>query len=199
MDFATAYTQSGLEAALPVKSELSPNGRAPLTKEAVDLAIAISKVEPISPHLICFTHLCENSFQIIPAKPNTNGHPEAIWRDEKTSWDIGPFQINLGWALRMVFNSELHSGSLRFTECMGTKFFEDDGVTPAAFTGLPLANGRLAARRLVVPRGWSGSGADRDRFYAVKYTGPLRQERRGGLWDLLHSNFENFFRLYMEG
>jgi len=182
-DFNTSLQSSGLAAALLAA------GRSAMTQEAADLAIQVTRFEPVTAALIAFTHCCEHGFEIAPSLPNTNGKPTSPWH-----WDIGPFQLNLGWALRGVFNGDFLSRGLLFNEAFGSTFYLPDGVTPCPFAGLPIANGRMAARRLLALH--PPIGGDLDRVRAVKYTGPAHQEKRGMLWDELHESFEQFFNLY---
>jgi hypothetical protein len=177
-DFTSALAASGLGAALVA------NGRAPFTQEAADLAVAVSKRELISPSVIAFTHCCEHSFEISPSMPNVNGKPSSPW-----NFDVGPFQLNLQWTMRSIFQGEVKSEGLIFTEVFGSTFFETDGVTPCGFTGIPLANARMAARVL------ANRGRD-EKTKAVKFTGPAHQEKRATLYDGLIPSFDKFFALY---
>lgn len=182
-DFLQSVESSGVNAALQAA------GKALITPEAADLALEVAGVEPISPALLSFTHMCEHSFEIAPSLPNTNGHPESIWKNEKTSWDIGPFQLNFGWTHRSICQGELSFKGLLWVDVFGRSFFEDDGVTPCGFSGKPVANATVAARKLLSHNGT-------ERFGAVRYTGPDHQARRGELYDKLMPSFEQFFKLY---
>ena len=183
MTFDEAISASGINALLPQITELSPQGRPLLTQEASDLAIAVAKLEHVSPHLVCFSHMCEASF-ILYSVPQTNGHPESYFL-----WDVGSFQISMRWSVRSSWLGEIKTSDLPWVEVFGTVFYESDGVTPAKFNGNPVTNGRLAARIL------KSKGTD-DATRARLYTGPNHQEKRAALWDSLSPAFVKFFSLY---
>jgi hypothetical protein len=191
MEFDDAYQQSGLKAALAAPSDLSPQGRPDLTIAAADLAIAVAKLESISPALIAFTHMAEHSFEIAPSLPNVNGKPSSPW-----NFDVGPLQLSVQWIMRSVWQGDLSTRELPFASVFGSSFYEIDGITPCAFSGDPIANGRMAARRLFAVKVAGLSEPDAERVRAVKFTGPLHQEKRGLLFDALMSAFTKFFELY---
>src|SRR5690349_7080382 len=84
----------------------------------------------------------ESNFAFHPP-PNRNGHPENVDR-----WDVGPFQINVLWTLAQVAAKEVSFAGLNERNVFGYDFYRSDEKTPLAFTGDPLSNGRMGARRL---------------------------------------------------
>lgn len=155
------------------------------TPEAADLCLDIAKLESITPTLICFTMLNESTFDMRPL-PNTNKEPLNFWK-----WDIGPWQLNLGWTFKSVWVLEFSSKGILPNDCFG-KVFVDEAGQPSKFTGDPLANGRMAARKLKSLR-----GLDIDK--ATLYTGPSAQPNRRKSYEALSPMFDDFFRLYTKG
>jgi hypothetical protein len=187
MDFKKALQESSLA------TDLTAAQRPVLTPEAADLAATVSLLERNVPSaVVAFTHLCEASFNLT-SRPNTNGKPACVW-----AWDIGPFQLNLSWTMRSIFNGDYSSHGLTFNDVFGSFGYEPDGVTPAPFSGSPVANGRLACRRLLSVHGDSASLGYESllEMRAVRYTGPAHQERRRDLYRQLYPSFTRFFDLY---
>lgn len=191
MTFEEAYSASALQDAF-TNMPIHPEWKPVLTEQAADLHVQIAKLENIAVDLVSFTHLCENSFSIRP-KPNDNKRPTSPW-----DFDIGPFALNLGWTMRAVFQGDYSAKGLAFKDVFGD-FYEGDGITPNVFSGDALANGRLAARRLLSFRGNPSSlgYTSAGKMLAVRYTGPgPAQEHRAVLYDALISLFQKFFELY---
>lgn len=141
------------------------------SEEHATLHRLISQLESIDPEIIAITHLCEYSLKTENIKPNTNHQTASIW-----NWDIGPFQLNLGWTVRCAWQGQIKTMGLEWSEVFGSSFYESDNVTPCSFNGQLLANGRAAARRLLSFHGTSEA-------QAVHYTGPgLPQEHRLLAW-----------------
>lgn len=154
------------------------------TEEAAKLHRQIAEIESISPELLAVTHLCEYSLRLADLKPNVNHQPSSPW-----SFDVGPFQLNVGWTMRMVWERQINTYGLLWKEVFGG-FYEVDGVTPCAFNGNLLTHGRAAARRLLVTK-----GSDKDR--AISFTSPgLAQQHRAQNWDKYADLFRHFFANY---
>lgn len=192
-DFLQSVTDSGINAALLAA------GKALITQEAADLAIEIFKAESVPAPTMAFTHCCEASF-LLNSKPNCNGHPEGIvcWdiaTQKLVSWDIGSYQLNFLWTHRSLAIGEYRMDGLTFSDIWGKTFYDRDGA-PADFSGVPLANGRLAARRLMAVKAGGLSESEALKFRAVRFTGPSAQGRRGDLWDTLYGPLVAFFEKY---
>jgi hypothetical protein len=154
------------------------------TKEAADLIKQVNSVEKISVELLAVTWMNESNFAIRPSQ-NDNGHPEDI-----TKWDVGPFQINIYWTMAQVAKKEVSFEGLNEKNVFGYDFYRSDGKTPLNyFTGDPLSNGRMAARRLNAV-----GGTDENK--AVKYTKPSSQPARKESWDKYAQAFRDFFKCY---
>lgn len=118
-------------------------------------------------------------------KPNSNGSDDDI-----NKWDVGPFQLNIYWTLKAVEKGEVSFSGLNELNVFGYNFYQSDGVTPAPnFSGSPLANARMGARRL-----HAIGGSDRNK--AIKYTAPASQPARGQSYDGFAKRFKDFFTCY---
>lgn len=158
-------------------------GATGFTKEAADLINQISDYEGTSRDLLAVTWMNESNFAFHPP-PNTNGHPENVDR-----WDVGPFQINVHWTLAQVAAKEVSFAGLNERNVFGYDFYRSDGKTPLAFTGDPLSNGRMGARRLNAIGG-------NDQNKAVKYTAPGAQPARKISYQRYAGRFRDFFNCY---
>jgi len=125
----------------------------------------------------------ESNFAFHPP-PNTNGQPQNVDR-----WDVGPFQINVHWTLAQVAAKEVSFAGLNERNVFGYDFYRSDGKTPLAFTGDPLSNGRMGARRLNAIGG-------NDQNKAVKYTAPGAQPARKISYQRYAGRFRDFFNCY---
>jgi hypothetical protein len=151
-------------------------------QEAADLINNISG-EGTSRELLAVTWMNESSFVSYP-NPYTNGHPEDV-----TSWDVGPFQINVRWTLAQVAAKEVSFGGLNERNVFGYDFYRSDGKTPLAFTGDPHSNARMGARRLNAI-----SGSDENK--AIKYTAPGARPARKTSYETYAGRFRAFFKCY---
>ncbi len=159
-------------------------GATGFTKEAADLINQISSDEGTSRDLLAVTWMNESNFVSHP-NPNTNRHPEDIMK-----WDVGPFQINIYWTLKSVEKKEVSFGGLNERNVFGYNFYQGtDGKVPAAFTGDPLSNGRMGARRLNAI-----GGSDENK--AIKYTAPGAQPARKISYGRYAGRFRDFFNCY---
>jgi hypothetical protein len=155
------------------------------SSEAANLCIQIAKFERVSETLMCFTMLNESTFNVRPL-PNTNKEPLNVWK-----WDIGGWQLNMGWTYKSVWVGEFSSKGIKPDECFGQVFFDAQG-NPAPFSGDPLSNGRMAARKLARIHGT-------DEEKAGIYTGGTRVETRKASFREWSPYFQEFFRLYVPG
>jgi YD repeat-containing protein len=154
------------------------------TQEAADLLLNIHNAEGTSLALLSVTMMNENSGFKLDVKPNPNygekGNPSPPeW------WDVGPFQINQHYT-----NAEISAGRVKNEgrdylsnwEMYGAVVRENE-----PFTGVPLANGRMAARRL------NASAGKTDRQKAISYAA---REGRGTSYDNFAPLFNRFFDCY---
>jgi hypothetical protein len=126
----------------------------------------------------------ESGFDLHPSQ-NDNDHPENV-----DKWDVGPFQINVHWTLAQVAKKEVSFRKLNERNVFGYDFYHSDGTTPLNyFTGDPLSNGRMGARRLNAI-----GGSDENK--AMKYTKPSSQAARKTSYETYAGRFRNFFDCY---
>ncbi len=143
-------------------------------EQAANLINQISSLENVSQPLLAITWRYENNFQMNP-KPNTNGHPE-----NTDKWDVGPFHINVHWTEAEAKQGGVSFDGLSRTDVYGSTVTggrdEDQGLRVygkvSPFNGDPLANGRMAARRL---NAFGGS----DQHKAMMYAPPDHFEGTG--------------------
>jgi hypothetical protein len=183
--FADCVNESGL------KGEQAST----FTQQAADLVNQISSFENTSQALLAFTWYEENRFRMNP-NPNDNGK-----RDNPTKWDVGPFHINVYWTERVAAAGQVNFNGLSKPEVYGARAYPIDPEVDAfaaklygkygPFDGSPLANGRMAARRLN-----AAGGSDENK--AVMYApGPSRAYRRnawrqvGGIWNKFFNCWNN--------
>ena|SRR5947209_8420219 len=125
----------------------------------------ISSLENVSRPLLGITWRYENNFQMNPG-PNTNGHPE-----NTDKWDVGPFHINVHWTEAGAAKGEVSFDGLSRSVVYGYRVAGPEGEdptypgygVPGSFDGIPLANGRMAARRL---NAFGGSDKNKAMMYA---------------------------------
>ena len=143
--------------------------------------------------MVAFTWANESSWAFNPT-PNVNGKPLSPW-----NWDVGPFQLNLQWTTRIVWQGDFVSKGLDWKSVWGQSFYEEDGTTPAAFNGDVVANGRCALRCMLADRRQPGplGFADRETAQIVLYTGPKAQPARLKNWAKYGDGFKNFFEAYL--
>jgi hypothetical protein len=154
------------------------------TQDAADLINQISGAEGTSRELLAVTWMNESGFELRPSQ-NDNGHPENV-----DKWDVGPFQINVHWTLAQVAKKEVSFGGLNERNVFGYDFYHSDGKTPLNyFTGDPLSNGRMGARRLNAI-----GGSDENK--AIKYTKPSSQAARKTSYESYAGRFRDFFNCY---
>jgi hypothetical protein len=157
-----------------------------ISQEVADLIQNISDLEGISRELLAVTLMNESSLSSssLHSDPNTNGHPEDIMK-----WDVGPFQINIYWTLAAVKKGEVSFDGLIMENVFGYNFYHSDMKTPATFSGDPLSNGRMAARRLNAI-----GGSDENK--AVKYAPPYARAHRKQSFKDYAPRFQQFFNCY---
>lgn len=152
------------------------------TEDAAALIVLVSRLEAIAPELLAVTWMNESTFGFHPL-PNVNHDPGCPFM-----FDVGPFQLNVGWTYRSVWVGEFSAKGIHYKEAFGTVFLQD-----APFDGNPQANARMAARKLLAIKG-------PDVARVVKYTGPgERQEHRLGDWRKYSPLFQEFFAAYKVG
>lgn len=152
-----------------------------------------SKVVSItSMAMLAFTWANESTWALNP-EPNTNKHPSSPW-----NWDIGPFQLNLQWTMRMIWQKDFTTNGLTWKGVWGQTFFAVDGVSPVAFNGDVIENGRCALRRLLSDNRQPGRFGfpDKETMQLVLYTGPKAQPLRLKNWDKYGEDFKRFFEAY---
>ena len=160
---------------------------------AASLIKDISSRENVPADALAVTMMNEtaNKDFSLKTQPNLNGHPE-----DYTHWDVGPFQLNVHWTLRSVQIKEISwSDIIKFSgtdpagnNVFGQYYYQSDGKTPVTeFTGDPLANGRVAARRL----GATPGSTWRDKV--INYTKPTSRPARARSYDNYASSFTTFF------
>jgi hypothetical protein len=154
-------------------------------EDAARLIQDIHKLEGTSRELLGVTWMNENSDFSLRPMPNPNGHPEDIMR-----WDVGPFHINIYYTIQAIEKKEVSMQGLIIENVFGYNFYSDvAGTIPAAFTGVPLENGRMAARRLNAM-----GGNDEDR--ATNYTKPSSRPHRRKSYKTYAPRFKAFFECY---
>lgn len=142
--------------------------------------------------MLSFTWLNESSWHFNP-DPNTNSKPESPWH-----WDVGPFQLNVGWTYRMGWQQDFKTKDLPWKEVFGESFYEPAGIIPAKFNGDIITHGRCALRRLLHDQRQPGplGFSDKETMRVVLYTGPKAQPQRLRSWNEYGKHFEEFFEAY---
>ena len=155
-------------------------------EEAANLIQRIHVNEGVSREALAVTWMNENSdFSLYP-EPNTNGTPENI-----DKWDVGPFQINVEWTVKVVAAGEAnYSKGLTLEGVYGYSFYHSDMQTPAPFNGDPLSNGRMGARRLKAAPGKT----EEDRV--ANYTKPSSRAHRRQSYRTYAPQFKKFFECF---
>lgn len=171
-----------------------------LTEENVKTIVSIVKADPVGYQsrmplimaMTAFTWLNESTWSFNP-EPNTNKKPESPW-----NWDVGPFQLNVGWTHRMSWQSDFKTTDLPWKEVFGSTFYKEDGITPAPFNGDVITHGRCALRRLLHDQRQPGplGFTDREAMRVTLYTGPKAQQQRLRSWNEYGKHFEEFFEAY---
>lgn len=153
------------------------------TEEAANLIQRIHDYEGTSLELLAVTFLNEGDKFNLRTGPNTNGVPEDV-----TRWDVGPFQINIYWTLKAIEKKEVSWNGLIPQNVWGYAFYHSDGKTPLnEFTGEPLSNGRMAARRLNTTQGKTAEDK------AANYTKPSSRAHRRQSYQTYAPKFKAFF------
>lgn len=142
--------------------------------------------------MLAFTWVNESSWHFAP-EPNTNQRNGSPW-----NWDVGPFQLNVGWTHRMSWQNDFKTNDLPWKEVFGQTFYAEDGTTPVAFNGDVITHGRCALRRLLHDQRQPGplGFADRETMRVTLYTGPKAQSHRLKSWNNYGKHFEEFFEAY---
>lgn len=154
------------------------------SQQSADITLEVAALENISPELLFYTWAKESCFVLNP-KPNTNNRPECIY-----FWDIGPMQVSMGWGFKSAWVAEYSVKDLHYDQVFGSVFYESG--QPCAFTGNPLANLRMGARRLLARK-----GSDEEK--ATLYCGPNSQPNRREGWKKYGEIMKDFFQRYTEG
>lgn len=144
--------------------------------------------------MTAFTWVNESSWSFSP-EPNTNGKPTSPW-----NWDVGPFQLNLQWTCRMIWQRDFSTAGLTWKGVWGESFYREDGITPNAFNGNVIENGKCALRRMLCDQRQHGKlgFADRETMQVVLYTGPKAQPLRLKNWKKYGEDFKRFFEAYTQ-
>lgn len=170
------------------------------TEENAKTVVLIAKGEAIGhqsrlPSLMAMTAFtwCNESTWMLNPGPNTNNKPQNPW-----NWDIGPFQLNVQWTMRMSWQQDFTSRDLPWKKVFGESFYLEDGTTPAPFNGDPIFNGRCALRRTLLDNRNPGAFGfpDRETMQVVLYTGPKAQPSRLKSWNKYGEDFKKFFEAY---
>jgi len=151
---------------------------------AADVIRKITQKEPISPELLAVTWMNEHSDFALRPDPNPNSHPE-----DYKQWDVGPFGLNVAWTMAQHYAKEVTFKGLVLENVLGYNYYRSDMKTPAPFSGDPVDNGRMAARRLNF---WGGS----DENKAVKHTKKTSQAQRRKSFRQYAPLFRRFFACY---
>jgi hypothetical protein len=144
------------------------------------LLLDIHNAEGTSLSLLAVTLMNENTTFNLMLNPNTNGSSDTEW------WDVGPFQINQHYT-----NNAIEKGVVKNEGGIDSFLAYWDLYGPVVkegqpFMGSPLANGRMAARRLQ-------SAGSNDRQRAINYA---QREGRGNSYDSFAPLFDRFFDCY---
>lgn len=144
--------------------------------------------------MLSFTWMNESTWSLNP-EPNVNEKHYSPW-----NWDIGPFQLNLQWTMRMIWQGDFSAKGLTWKGVWGEWFYDEDGIKPAAFNGDIIENGRCALRRLLSDRRQPGrfGFADQETMRLVLYTGPKAQPSRLKAWNKYGEDFKKFFEAYTQ-
>lgn len=142
--------------------------------------------------MLAFTWGEESTWSFNP-EPNTNGKPESPWH-----WDVGPFQLNVGWTYRIGWQQDFKTKDLPWKEVFGESFYEPAGILPIKFNGDAVTHGKCALRRLLHDQREPGplGFADRETLRVVLFTGPKAQPHRLRTWNTYGKHFEEFFEAY---
>ncbi len=168
-----------------------------ISQDAADLVLQISSLENVSPQALAVTWQWETGFDLYPP-PNTNNNP-----GNQSNWDVGPFHINMSWTNKYINNGRLDiSDIMRLngiggSNVWGNNLYEPSSVNqnrnnpsrwiPARYDGNPLANGRVAARRIRLNGG--------DERNQVKWYAPDPVDR-GQKYDKWAPIWKKFFDCY---
>lgn len=147
------------------------------TQAAADLLLDIHQAEGTSLSLLAVTLMNENTTFDLYLKPNTK-FKNTEW------WDVGPFQLNQHYT-----NAAIESGAIKNEGANYLDYGQIYGRTVREnqpFTGIPLANGRISARRL-------NAFGKSDRERAINYAG---RAGRGASHDYFGPLFDKFFDCY---
>lgn len=163
-----------------------------IVKIALDEAVGWQMPPETLMAMTAFTWMNESTWNFKP-EPNVNSKRWSVWH-----WDIGPFQLNLQWAMRMAWQQDFKTKDLNWKEVFGSSFYAEDGVTPVPFNGDVITHGRCALRRLLYDKREPGNFgfADRETMRIVLYTGPKAQPARLKTWNKYGEHFKEFFRAY---
>jgi hypothetical protein len=176
--FQDCFVRSRLSSTGPPKDQYADARH--FTQEAANLLLDIHNAEGTSLSLLAVTLMNENTFFNLYLKPNTN--PDKKGNDSaRDFWDVGPFQLNQRYTNKAIANKTVSIEGLAMGDVFGA-FMKKN----SPFTGSPLANGQLAARRLQ-----AFGNNDRDR--AINYAG---REGRGASYDAFAPLFDRFFNCY---
>jgi hypothetical protein len=102
-------------------------------------------------------------------------------------WDLGPFQLNVFWTNQAVLINEVSLSGLTYDGIFGSTFFDKDNKPIKTFTGNPLQNGQMAARRLNAMPGKT------EKEKVTNYTAPASRGARANSYDWYAPKFKTFF------
>lgn len=148
------------------------------TQAAANLLLDINSAEGGSVSLLAMTLMNENTTFDIFLKPNTK-FKDTEW------WDVGPFQLNQHYTNEAIASGNVSNEGRNYLatwDMYGPVVKENK-----PFTGSPLANGRMAARRL------NAASSKSDRQRAINYAG---RAGRGDSYDSFAPLFDRFFNCY---
>jgi RHS repeat-associated protein len=144
---------------------------------AADLLLEVHNAEGTSLSLLGVTLMNENTTFNLMLGPNTNSRTKTEW------WDVGPFQINQHYTNQAIANG-VSNARLAYWDIYGPTVSAN-----GSFTGSPVANGQMAARRLQ-------AAGNTDRARAVNYAGNKNGPARGRSYDSFAPLFDKFFNCY---
>jgi hypothetical protein len=150
-------------------------------REAARLILFVSRLEQVAPELLAVTIMNESVFSFFP-EPNTNNKPE-----DPTEWDYGICQLNYRWLLADINVKYINPGGISVYEVFGEPYTPEG--KPSFFTGNPVANARMGARKLL-----RIGKTDEER--AVRYVGPKGREWRLKSYQEFAPRFKSFFDQY---
>jgi hypothetical protein len=180
--FSECFKEAGLDKK-PEKD--SRNKAAQFNEKAAKLIqeIFIREFGIVSQAALAVTLMNEDeSFALENAETNFNNKPSEVMK-----WDLGPFQLNVFWTNQAVLINEVSLSGLTYDGIFGSTFFDKDNKPIKTFTGNPLQNGQMAARRLNAAPGKT------EKEKVTNYTAPASRGDRANSYDWYAPKFKTFF------